>query len=215
MPSCTPAIYPSGSQVRFRTLADLSEACKRSMILAGRASCGGGKKVMRRVFLLFRRRKTFLGLMAGIWIAAAAPGHAAGNTARAALDDVIETAKHWHPDAILTSVYTASADVDGRATSWAYGFYSPKNGKYLNVTAKGRSIDTLEITVGQSEPVPANFLDSDAVVAAASKAGMNADTMRMRLTKSQWLVNDGDQKGALSIWLNPRTGRLIKRQIVP
>jgi len=38
--------------------------------------------------------------------------------------------------------------------------------------------------------------------------------MRMQLTRAQWVINSGDQEGALSVWLNPRTGRLIKKQAV-
>jgi hypothetical protein len=179
-----------------------------------RARCGSVECTMKRFFLLSGRCKPVAALLLAAWIAAATPGQASGNTARMALDDVRATAKDWQPDAILTSIYTASADADGKADAWDYGFYSPKNGNYLNVTAKGRSIDTLQIAVGQTAAVPSDFLDSNEVVAAAAKAGMKSDSMRMRLTKAQWLVNNGDQKGDMSLWLNPRTGRVIKRQRV-
>jgi len=169
---------------------------------------------MRRSLFVSVRCSTVLALVAVVMIASATPGYAAGSTARAALEDAIETARKWHPDAILTSVYTASADVDGKGASWSYGFYSPKAGNYLNVTSTGRAINTLEVSVGQTEAVPADFLDSDQVVAEATKSGVMAQTMRMRLTKTEWLVNTGDQKGALTVWLNPRTGKVIKRQTV-
>ena len=153
-------------------------------------------------------------LLAAILTAGSLPGYAAGNTARVALENAIETAKQWRPDAVLTSIYTTTADIDGKALSWSYGFYSPKAASYLNVTARGRSIETLEIAVGQTAAVSSDFVDSNLAVAEATKAGIKADAMRMRLTKTEWLVNSGDQKGALTIWLNPRTGKLIKRQTV-
>jgi hypothetical protein len=147
-------------------------------------------------------------------VAGVAPGFAAGTTARVALEKAIETGQQWQSDAILTSIYTATADIEGRSTFWTYGFFSPKAGKYFNVTVRGRVVETLEIAVGQKEVVPNDFLESDQVIAEAMKAGVQADAVRMRLTKNEWLVNSGDQKGALTVWLNPRTGKLIKRQAV-
>ena len=155
-----------------------------------------------------------LTLIAAALLLSPAPGYTAGNTARAALNDATETAKKWRPDAILTSISASAVDADGKGSSWLYGFYSPKAGNYLIVTAKGRSLDTLELGSGQKEAVPAEFLDSDQAMAEAAKAGLKSETMRMRLSRTEWLVNGGDQKGALSVWLNPRTGRLIKRQAV-
>lgn len=142
------------------------------------------------------------------------PGHAAGNSARAALSDATAAATKWQPDAILTSIYAANVDLEGKSTTWSYGFYSPKARSFLNVTARGRSISTLEIGTGQTERIPPDFVDSDVILAEAVKAGIKAESVRVRLTRTEWVVNSGDQKGALSVWLNPRTGRLIKRQTV-
>lgn len=169
---------------------------------------------MRKSVLIRWRFDAVLVLLAAVFAAVSPPAYAAGYTARTAMQEAVKTAQQWRPDAILTSVYTTTADVDGKGVSWTYGFYSPKAGKYLNVTAKGYSISTLEITIGQTEAVPADFLDSDRVMAEATKAGVKAATMRMRLTKKEWLVNSGDQKGDLTLWLNPLTGKLIKRQAV-
>jgi hypothetical protein len=165
-----------------------------------------------RVFSI--RWNAALLLLAACWMLGPRPAYAAGNTARVALENAIETAKKWQPDAILTSIYTASADIDGKSVSWAYGFYSTKAGKHLNVTARGRAIETLEIAVGQTASVPTDFLDSNQVIAEATKAGVQSDSLRMRLTRTEWLVNSGDQKGDLTVWLNPRTGKLIKRQTI-
>ena len=139
---------------------------------------------------------------------------AAGNPARAALDDATDAAKHWQPDAILTSVSSNTVDIDGKGASWFYSFYSRKANSYLAVTAKGRSIDTMQLGTGQSDSVPADFLDSDKAMAEAVKVGLKGETMRMQLTRAQWVINSGDQKGALSVWLNPRTGKVIKKQAV-
>ena len=152
--------------------------------------------------------------MAACFVLGSLPGYAAGNNARVALDAAIEAAKKWQADAVLTSVYTPSADIDGKSAAWSYGFHSAKAGNYLNVTARGRSIETLEVGVGQNDAVATDFMDSDLVIAEAAKTGVPVENVRMRLTKTEWLVNTGDQKGAVTLWLHPRTGKLIKRQTV-
>jgi hypothetical protein len=153
-------------------------------------------------------------LLAELFLVSSMPASTAGNTAKAALEDATSEAKKWQPDAILTSVSSITVDKDGRATSWFYGFYSPKNQNHLNVTAKGRSIETLELAAGETAAVPSDFLDSDQVMAEAVKSGLKGDTPRMQLTREAWLVSGGTEKGDVVVWLNPRTARLIKRQTV-
>ncbi len=153
-------------------------------------------------------------LWVGLLMIGSAPLYAAGNPAKTALDDAISEAKKWKPDAILTSVSSLTVDKDGKATSWFYGFYSPKGGNYLNVTAKGRTIETLELGTGQTVAVPTDFMDSDQIMAEAVKDGLKGDSPRMQLTREAWLVSGGTQKGDAVIFLNPRTGKLIKRQTV-
>jgi len=168
---------------------------------------------MQKTLLISSRFQATLFLMASL-MAFATSGYAAGNKARAALEDATATAKKWRPDAILTSISSNSVDAEGRGVAWFYSFYSPKARSYLAVTARGRAIDTLELGTGSNSAVPAEFIDSDSAMAEAVKAGVKGESLRMRLTRTEWLVNSGDQKGALSVWLNPRTGRLIKRQTV-
>jgi hypothetical protein len=141
--------------------------------------------------------------------------YAAGVTARAALADAIAAAKQWKPDAILTNVTSITVGPDGKGTTWFYGFYSPRSNAFLNVTAKGRMIDTLEVGTGQKDPLSQEFLDSDAIMDAAIKAGMKGASPRMGLTRTAWIVNGGSDKGDVGVWLNPRTGAVIKRQAVP
>jgi hypothetical protein len=140
--------------------------------------------------------------------------HAAGNTARAALADAVTAAKEWKPDAILTNVTSITVGPDGKGMTWFYGFYSPRANAFLNITAKGRMIDTLEVGTGQKDRLPTEFLDSDVIMDAAIKLGMKGASPRMGLTSSAWIVNGGSEKGDVGVWLNPRTGQLIKRQAV-
>lgn len=153
-------------------------------------------------------------ILGTLLMAGATNASAAGSSARAALDRVLEAAKQWNADAVLTTVSSSTVDGEGKSPTWLYGFHSPKTGKYLLVTAKGRTIDTLELSTGQTGAVPPDFLDSDQAVAEALRYGLKSDTIRMRLSRTEWLVNGGDQKGALTVWLHPRTGKLIKRQTV-
>ena len=152
--------------------------------------------------------------VAGALAFPAASVHAAGNTARAVLDDAIEAAQKWRPDAILTNVSSVSVGTDGRAPTWFYSFYSPKSRGFLNVTAKGRSIDTLELETGQKETVPVDFLDSDKVMEAAAKAGLKGESPRMGLTRTAWIVSGGQTKGDSTLWISAKTGKFLRRQAV-
>jgi len=162
------------------------------------------------------KRKWMMGvlLLAGMLLAPASEIYAANSAARVELGDAVQEATKWQPDAILTSVSSLTVDTEGNAATWFYGFYSPKAGKWLNVTAKGRSIETLELGTGQTEAVPTDFLDSDKAMQAAAKLGVKGDAPRMGLSRAAWLISGGDKKGSVAVWLNPRTGRLIKRQTV-
>src|SRR3990172_9046977 len=101
-----------------------------------------------------------------------APSLAAGTKARAALEQAIAAAKQWQPDAILTNVSSLTVSDDGTAYTWFYAFYSPKTGKYMNVTAKGRQTDTLKVLKGLNDPVAPDFVDSDLAMEAAKKYGI-------------------------------------------
>jgi hypothetical protein len=150
----------------------------------------------------------------GIWMALSASLYAAGYAARASLPDATTEAKKWQADAILTSVSSLTVGLDGKATSWFYGFYSARARKFLNVTAKGRAIETLELPTGQTAAVNADFLDSDKVMEAAVTAGLKGDSPRMQLTRTAWLVSGGSNKGDVIIFLNPLSAKLIRRQTV-
>ena len=153
-------------------------------------------------------------LLTGLLVLPGVLLHAAGVTARAALADAIEAAKKWKPDAVLTNVTSITVGPDGKGTTWFYGFYSARTNAFLNVTAKGRMIETLEVGTGQKDSLPAEFMDSDAIMDAAIKAGLKGTSPRMGLTRAAWIVNGGTDKGDVGVWLNPRTGNVIKRQAV-
>ena len=153
-------------------------------------------------------------LLAGMFVLPSSPVYAVGNTARSALSDATTEAKKWQPDAVLTSVSSLTVDKDGHAVSWFYGFYSPKARKFLNVTAKGRAIETLELPTGQTAAVNADFLDSDKIMEQAVQSGLKGDSPRIQLTRTSWLVSGGTQKGDVIVFLNPLTAKLIKRQSV-
>jgi hypothetical protein len=135
-------------------------------------------------------------------------------TARAMLETAITTAKEWKADARLTSVSSLAVDSAGKGATWFYGFYSPSADSFLNVTAKGRVVDALQVGAGQRDALPADFLDSDHVMEQALAAGLKGSEPRMGLTRGGWVVSGGTQKGDPRLWLNARTGRLIKREVV-
>jgi len=137
-----------------------------------------------------------------------------GTKARTMLNEAIAAGKKWQPDAILTSISTFSADTQGGASNWFYGFYSPKNDSYLNLTARGFSLDPLQAATGKREAVAADFLDSDQVMAAAVRLGIKGTSPTMGLTGNTWIVMGGTETGNTGVFLNARTGKLIKRQVV-
>jgi hypothetical protein len=137
-----------------------------------------------------------------------------GTKAHAMLDEAVAAGKKWQPDAILTSISTFSADMQGGASNWFYGFYSPKKDTYLNVTAKGFSLEPLQATTGKKQALPADFLDSDQVMAAAVKLGIKGTSPTMGLSGNTWIVMGGTETGNTGVFLNARTGTLIKRQVV-
>lgn len=169
---------------------------------------------IQRVAVVEPIRILSLLLLAGMLLLPSSPVYAAGNTARAAINDVTTEAKKWQPDAVLTSVSSLTVDKDGKAASWFYGFYSPKTRKFLNVTAKGRAIETLELPTGQTAAVNGDFLDSDKIMEQAAQSGLKGDSPRIQLTRTSWLVSGGSQKGDVILFLNPLTAKLIKRQSV-
>ena len=159
-------------------------------------------------------RWTSLWLLAVLVAVASSTAHAAGNTAKAALQQATEVAKEWKPDAVLTSISCSAVGEDGKGTTWFYGFYSPRSDSYLNVTAKGRQIEPLEVGAGRKESLPSDFIDSDQAMTEAIKLGIKGKAPTMGLTRAAWIVNGGSANGDTGVWLNPRTGRLIKRQVM-
>jgi hypothetical protein len=137
-----------------------------------------------------------------------------GTKARAMLNEAIEAGKKWEPDAMLTSISTFSADMQGGASNWFYGFYSSKKNSYLNVTARGFSLDQLQAATGKKEAVPTDFLDSDQVMTAAVKLGIKGTSPTMGLSGNTWIVMGGTETGNTGVFLDAKTGKLIKRQVV-
>jgi uncharacterized protein YxeA len=157
-------------------------------------------------------RWTSLLLVIALVAVASSTAHAAGNTAKVALKQATDAAKEWKPDAVLTSISSSTVGEDGKGTTWFYGFYSRRADSYLNVTAKGRTVETLEVGTGRKESLAADFIDSDQAMAEAIKLRIRGKGPSMGLTRTAWIVNGGSVKGDTGVWLNPRTGRLIKRQ---
>lgn len=142
-------------------------------------------------------------------------GFAAGAKARAALEQAMEAAKQWQADAVLTNVSSMTVNPDGTAGTWFYSFYSPKKTKYMNVTASGRQVETLEVMKGLTDPLALDFIDSDVAMQEAKKYGIKGESPSMGLTRKGWAVNGGFDPGNISVWLNAKTGAFLRKEVIP
>ena len=150
----------------------------------------------------------------------------AKSTAKAALNEVQAAGKKWQSDAVLTHVSTLTAKADGKANSWLYTFYSPKAKKSAIITARDMQVEVDEVTRNTSvDPLSSDFLDSDKVMAAATKAGLSLGTgdVGLGLTtfgqatgkpRVYWTVTVMTATGMSSVTLDPKSGSLIKRDDV-
>ncbi len=148
---------------------------------------------------------------------------AGGPTAKAGLGKSMELAKKWKADAVLTSISSLEVQTDGTAKTWLYMFYSPASKKYNIVTVKGSSCEDLEVNSGMSLPIVGEFLDSDKAVTEATKNGMKGSSISVGLNmggigkdaRLYWSVNGGFDKGDVSVTLDGKTGKFVKKDVMP
>ena len=150
---------------------------------------------------------------------APAPARAEGTaTARAAVDGVSEAAKAWHSDAVLTNVSAEEVGPDGAAEIWDYLFFSPSAGRYARISARmvaGEGFKVKETGKGPREVIPADFADSDKVIAAARWNGLNLREYILGLTSRGWAVYPSLKRGSSIIWLDARTAAYQRTEAIP
>ena len=151
----------------------------------------------------------------GVSAAAQTPSAA---TARAAVDQVIETARTWRSDAVLTNVSAEKVNPDGTADRWDYLFFSPSLNKYGRITARmsaGEGFNVRETGRGPREAIPGDFADSEKVIAAARWQGLNLRTYILGLTSRGWAVYPSLRRGESIIWLDARTAAYLRTEAIP
>ena len=139
----------------------------------------------------------------------------AGVTARAALVAVVDAAKKWQADAVLTNISSLTVDSSGASPVWDYAFFSARSGKFAVVSAKDMKIKLLEVRTGLKNEVAANFMDSDKAMSEARKHGAKGSGPSMGLTNFGWAVNGGFSPGDVSVWVHARTGAFLKKEVIP
>lgn len=163
------------------------------------------------------------GLAAGAAVRAAAmPAGAAARsgfappalpTAKTHLAAAGTAARKWQPDAILVHVRTDTAQPDGRAYGWLYVYFSPKTkAKTMFVVDEEGKFEQMPTFVPQSRPL-VDFVDSDAAIGAAIKAGMKTNNfgMIMSLTKNEraeWSMSDRE----FEYTIDAANGTLLKKE---
>ena len=166
---------------------------------------------MRKTLAIF----SFLLLVAAV---VGVRAQANGATARAAIEPVVETAKAWQADAVLTNVSAVGVAPDGTAEAWDYLFYSSTAGKYGRITARmapGGGFVVKETSRGPKEAVPGDFVDSDRVIAAARWNGLNLRASILGLTSKGWAVYGGLKRGDSIVWIDGRTAAYIRTEAIP
>ena len=146
----------------------------------------------------------------------------ANSTAGASVKEAAAAGQKWQPDAVLTHVSTLVATPDGKARSWLYTFYSPKARKSAIVTARGGKVEIEpDVRNTSTEPIGAEFLDSDRAIEAARRHGLKIEgSTGMGLTQAGqatgksmlfWSVMVMREDGFSAVTLDGRNGALIKR----
>jgi hypothetical protein len=144
-------------------------------------------------------------------------------TAKSALAKTASIAKKWRADAVLTGISSLEVNNDGTAKWWIHGYLSPSTKKHLMVTVKGDKIDTTEVNKGSSNPIADNFLDSDKAMQEAIKNGLKGESPSMGLNVLgmgknaglYWTVSGGYKKGDVSVTLEGKTGKFLRKEVIP
>jgi hypothetical protein len=147
---------------------------------------------------------------------------AAGQTAKAALTQVIAAGKKWQSDAVLVSLSSDKVGPDGTAAEWKYSFYSPGSNKRCVVTANMSGIRTKEVNLGFSTSPLGEFIDSDKAMQEAKKNGLKGNEPNMAVkfqgtgasAATYWIVNGGLKKGDVSVFLEGQTGKFFSRNVM-
>lgn len=156
-------------------------------------------------------------------VIAALPGPllAGGFTAKSALPKTVPLAKKWVSDAVLTSISSLEVNADGSAKWWIHSFYSPSTKRHLSITVKPGAIDTTEVRTGFTKPIGEDLLDSDKAMAEAKKNGLKGENHSMGVnvlgtgSTVYWSVTGGFEKGDVSVILDAKSGKFIRKEIIP
>jgi hypothetical protein len=159
-------------------------------------------------------------VIAALLVAGSGPGRAADLTARVPLPQATAAAKKWRTDATLTHVSSITVNADGSAKSWLYTFYAPQTRKSLTVTTAGSTLDTLEVPNSSVLPIGEGFVDSDQAMREAKKHDLKGSSPSMGLVVMgftggpTWSINGGYAEGDVSVILDGKTGKFIRRQVI-
>jgi hypothetical protein len=150
-------------------------------------------------------------------------------TAKALLPEARQAAARWQTDAVLVSVTALQANDDGTAPAtvlgWNYTFHSKKSGKWIGFHGGTRGLERIDLPSGFTQPLPADFVDSDRVLAEVRKNGFikNGETMVTLVLQADpkiktgvyWCVA-GEKEVSLELGMrgycvDPATGRFVAK----
>lgn len=154
-----------------------------------------------------------------------ASAHAAA-TAKGAIKEAAAAAQKWQADAVLTHVSTLRGQADGKAVDWLYTFYSPKAKTSAIVATKDKVVTdvTADVRNTSTNPLGAEFADSDRAMEAAIKAGLKIGKAgkavgvalyvgNQAVGKPQlfWAVSVMNDEGMVSFLLDGASAAFIRR----
>ncbi|MCB0310434.1 MAG: hypothetical protein KDD42_04320 [Bdellovibrionales bacterium] len=140
--------------------------------------------------------------------------------ARAGISIAQTKAAEWQQDAILVSISTLQANLEGKSLSWSYTFFAPSIDKGLSVTVSEDQIsESLEVGAYLKTQVDSRFIDSDKALKLAVDYGLTAKknipmtliVMGQATDKvgTHWTIGSGYSSGETSVILNALDGRLV------
>lgn len=158
-------------------------------------------------------------------LATVASAYAAA-TAKEAVKEATAAAQKWQADAVLTHVSTLRGGADGKAANWLYTFYSPRAKKSAIITTNDQAVTNVaaDVRTISTDPLGAEFADSDKAMAAAIKAGLKVGKAgtavgialyvgNQAVGKPQlfWAVTVMNDEGMMSFLLDGASAAFIRR----
>lgn len=144
------------------------------------------------------------------------------NTAKTSFAQAVKTARSWKNDAEPVQISGPSVNENGVAEEWIYSFYSSQAKSWYNVSIRGDKVEGTEVGFGRKDLLSEPFIDSNKAMEIAKANGLKGALPSMALSVYQfggkpagyWLVTGGYETGDVSIFLEAKSGKFYRRNVI-